>query len=205
VARTCPSCSYYPIGPYTDNCPICGEPVRGVRGGTAEGRSWSSSMPLWMRLALGGAVAVVLAVGGCCCVGVWNVNRAARDFQQLAEQQRANEEAARRARTVTVTAADLLREFDEDPRAADRRYLGKWLEVSGVVERVGTDADDVPFALVHAGDAAAPLKIECLFDLADERDERQVKRLKPGQPVTVRGEYGGRVSNVQLRECELVE
>src|SRR5207253_933252 len=28
MARTCTSCGYNPIGPFTDNCPLCGESVR---------------------------------------------------------------------------------------------------------------------------------------------------------------------------------
>jgi len=31
MARTCPGCGYGPIGPFTDNCPICAAPVRNVR------------------------------------------------------------------------------------------------------------------------------------------------------------------------------
>jgi len=30
MSRTCPSCGYSPIGPFTDNCPMCAEPVRNV-------------------------------------------------------------------------------------------------------------------------------------------------------------------------------
>jgi hypothetical protein len=31
MSRTCPSCGYFPIGPFIDNCPICAEPIRGAR------------------------------------------------------------------------------------------------------------------------------------------------------------------------------
>lgn len=209
MAKTCPGCGYQPIGPYTDNCPICGEVVRGrgaVVGRGSGGPGWSSTMPIWLRWVIAGGVAAVLGVGGCCGVGAWQVNRAARDFQQEMEQERAQMEAERKARTVAVPAADLLREFAADPKAADRRYRGKCLEVSGVVERVGTDGDDFPFAVVHAGDPAAPIKLECFFDFFEEdADEARVKKLKPGQAVTVRGEYDGRVSHVRLRECRLVK
>jgi hypothetical protein len=55
------------------------------------------------------------------------------------------------------------------------------------------------------GIETAKLKIECFFDLAEKKDEVRIKRLGKGQPITVRGEYDGQVSNVQLRECVLVE
>ena len=56
----------------------------------------------------------------------------------------------------------------------------------------------------HAGDENTKLKIECFFDSADPKDERQIKRLEKGQTITVRGEYDGRISNLQIRECVLV-
>src|SRR5262245_56740900 len=34
MAKTCPSCGYNSIGPFTDNCPMCAEPVRNVRSDT---------------------------------------------------------------------------------------------------------------------------------------------------------------------------
>ncbi|MCI0700985.1 MAG: hypothetical protein L0241_07875 [Planctomycetia bacterium] len=64
------------------------------------------------------------------------------------------------------------------------------------MERVGKDRDDIPFVILHAGDENAKLKIECFFDDADEEEEGQIERLDKGQTITVRGEYGGRVSNL---------
>ena len=56
----------------------------------------------------------------------------------------------------------------------------------------------------HGGDEAAKVKVECFFEYADRTEEGRLVRLKPGQTVTVRGEYDGQVSNVQVRECVLV-
>ena len=93
----------------------------------------------------------------------------------------------------------------KDPAAADKKYAGKYLEVTGVVERTGRGQGDTPFVILHAGDAEAKVKVECFFDLFDRGDPARVRRLAPGQTVTIRGEYEGRVSNVQLRECALVK
>ena len=72
-----------------------------------------------------------------------------------------------------------------------------------MVDRTGADGDDVPFVILHGGDAASAVKIECFFDDADEWAEGRIGRLNAGEAVTVRGEYDGRVSHVQVRECEL--
>ena len=204
MPRTCPSCGYGPIGPFTDNCPICAEPVRNVRsGGRGGGYGGSGGGSTVWRWLIGGAVVAVLGVAGCCGLGMWRMGQAMKDVQQQIEQAQAEAEAKRRERTVVVPAAQLLQEFQDDPVAADRKYKGKYLEVSGVVERGGQDANEMHFVILHGGDEKAKLRIECFFFPEDEEDEGRIERLEKGQPVTVRGEYSGRVTNVQLRQCVL--
>lgn len=207
MAKTCPACGYRPIGPFTDNCPICGESVRYAssdrRGGGGGGAPSGMMSPL-ARWLIGGSLALLFSFAGCCGLGAWRGNRMAQDWQEEAERLKAEAEAERKTRTVTVTAEQLLREFQTDPDAANQRYTRKYLEVSGVVERTGTDRDGMPFAVLHAGDEAAKLRIECFFDL-DDPDETEFKRLTKGQPVTLRGEYAGRVTNIQLRDCALAK
>jgi hypothetical protein len=203
MAKTCPSCGYRPIGPFTDNCPMCAEPVRNVRSDAA-GFPGLPKLPLHQWV-IGGAVVAVLGVIGCCGLGMWQLNTAVNDMQDEIARAQAEHEADRRARTVVVAATDLLREFQNDPAAADQKYAGKYLELTGVVERVGKGRFDAPFVILHGGDENAKLKIECFFDFVYEEEEAGVKRLGKGQTVTVRGEYDGRVSNVQVRECVLVK
>jgi hypothetical protein len=131
---------------------------------------------------------------------VWQMNQAIQNAGQIMEQM----EADRKARTVVVAAADLLKDFQADPAAADDKYMGKYLEVTGVVERRGGGRNDTPFVVLHGGDENAKVKVECFFDLVYGPEEGRVRRLAKGQTVTIRGEYSGQVSNVQLRQCVLV-
>jgi hypothetical protein len=160
------------------------------------------SAPQWIIVAV---IIAVLSVGWFWGAGMWwrpRPNPAA-----ALERAKADAEARRRTRTTVVTAAQLLQDFQNDPAAADQKYRGRYLEISGVVERSGRDGDDNSFVVLNAGDEHAPLKIECFFELADEPAEVQIQiqRLRKGRTVTVRGEYRGRVSNVQIRECALAE
>lgn len=205
MTKTCPSCGYSPIGPFIDNCPVCAEPVRNVRSSNADGFGRSAGMPPWLKGILIAFGAVALLVAGCCGMGMWQLGNAVKDAQQAALEAQAQQEADRKARTVVLPAAQLLQEFRDDPAAADRRYKGKYLQVSGVMERTGNGKYDSTFLILHAGDEAVTVKVECFFDDADEIEEAAVGRLEKGQNVTVRGEYDGRVSHVQLRECALVE
>lgn len=206
MAKTCPSCGYNPIGPFTDNCPICAEPVRNVRSGggtrTGGGGGGGGMSPVLRGLLIGGLVIVVGSIS-CCGVGAWRAGVAMKDIAKQMEEAQQKAEAERKARTVAVPARVLLHEFEADPAAADAKYKGKRLEVSGVVERVGRDGDDTRFAILHGGDETAKLRIECFFDPADPDEEDRIDRLTKGQAVVVRGEYAGRVSNVKVRGCTL--
>jgi hypothetical protein len=206
MSKRCPSCGYHPIGPFTDNCPICAEPVRNVRsGGGGGGGSIFSGMSDSLKWILGGIAIGVLAVGGCCGVGIWRTGAAVRDFQEQALKAQAEFEAKRQARTVIVSADALLQEFQKDPAAADDKYADKYLELTGVVERTGEDRFGQPFVVLHGGDENAKLKIECFFTPTGDRDEARIKRLTKGRTITLRGEYEGQVSNIQLQDCVLVK
>src|SRR5262245_58127119 len=99
MAKRCPACGYEPIGPFTANCPIGAERVRNVRSGGrgSDGRGGWPPVVTWV---LGGAVAVVLLVGGCCGIGMWRVGNALQNAQKDMEQFQAQAEADRRARTL---------------------------------------------------------------------------------------------------------
>lgn len=201
MAKRCPSCGYGPIGPFIDNCPICAEPVRNVRsfGGGSGG---SGGVP-WLRWVIIGAVVAVLGVGGCCGLGMWRMGQGFEEMQREMQRAQAQVEADRQARTVVVNAKQLLQEFQVDPAAADEKYQGKYLELTGVVERGDVGRRDRPFVVLYAGDESARTRIECFFNYASPAEEGRIRRLAKGQALTVRGEYDGRVTNVQLRECVL--
>jgi hypothetical protein len=149
---------------------------------------------------------MVLGVVGCCGLGVWKMGRAMEDMQKQMEQAKAAAEADRQARTVVVSAAQLLEEFEKNPAAAEEKYAGKYLELTGVVERTGRGRHENPFVVLHGGDENAKLKVECYFDyFPDAATEARFRRLAKGQTVTVRGEYDVPVTNFRLRECVLVK
>jgi hypothetical protein len=202
MAKRCPSCGYGPIGPFSDNCPICAEPVRNVRSGGYGSGAWSPTL----KGVLLGVLICTLLVAGCCGVGLWRMGGAMRDMQadwrKQVEEARAQVEADRKARTVVVNAADLVKEFQADAEAAGRKYQGKYLELTGVVERVGKQHDTIPFVIVNGGDENAKVKVECYFETADRRYQARLNGLKKGDPITVRGEFTGQVSNAQVRMCE---
>jgi hypothetical protein len=163
---------------------------------------WS---PVVKGLAVG-ALVVALMVAGCVGVGLWQFGKVMNNMKEQIAEAQARAEADRKARTVVVAAADLLKEFEKDPAAADAKYKGKYLELTGVVERTGKEREFTPFVILTAGDEKgdpkAGVKIECFFEIADQVYRNRIDGLKKGHSITVRGEYSGQVSNIQLRMCE---
>jgi hypothetical protein len=204
MAKTCPNCGYSSIGPFTDNCPICAEPVRNVRSDGA-GLPWPAKVPTALRWVVGGLAVVGLCVVGCGGLGMLQIFTGIHNSRQTFEQAMAKAEADRQARTMVVTATDLLREFGNDSAAADRKYTRKYLEISGVLEKTGQGRDEAPFVVLNGEDENTKLRIECFFDSANDQEEVRIKRLEKGQAITLRGDYHGQVSNVQVRDCVLTQ
>lgn len=204
MAKTCPSCGYTNIGPFVDNCPICAEPMRHVAS-EGLGRPLIGGMGSVVRWVLGGLAIAMLCVFGCCGLGMWRMSSMVEQAQKAALRAQADAAAERLARTEVVAVTELLREFVDDAAAADRKYAGKYLELSGLVERVGRGRHDAPFIILTGGEDMAKIKIECFFDGAGRKDQARIRRLDVGETITVRGEYDGQVSNVQVRDCVLVD
>src|SRR5437879_1758959 len=60
MAKTCPSCGFGPIGPFSDNCPMCAEPVRNVHSDEAGGAARPLNLP---PVLLGGWIVIAVVLG----------------------------------------------------------------------------------------------------------------------------------------------
>ncbi|MBI1979862.1 MAG: hypothetical protein HYS58_03780 [Elusimicrobia bacterium] len=98
----------------------------------------------------------------------------------------------------TVTSQDLFSEF-KNVEEAHKKYLGKRIEVSGIVDRIGNDSAGVPF-VSFKGDESG--EVQCFLAKKSYED---VSRLKIGEKVTLRGICLSRVIHVTLHECAVVQ
>ena len=100
---------------------------------------------------------------------------------------------------LTVTAADLIKAYDEDRAAANERFRGKIIIVEGFVEGV---AEDPQVPTIHLDDQKtlattldAPL-ISCDFVSSSE-----LPKAKTGDRVKVKGRCGGKMAVILLADC----
>jgi hypothetical protein len=89
---------------------------------------------------------------------------------------------------LQLSATDLGREFDDDPKAADEKYEDTALEVSGIVAGVYADARDSIVQLQCRGKKFTAVNVLCRFN---DKEKNNLVKLKPGDRVNIRGSYDG--------------
>lgn len=108
-------------------------------------------------------------------------------------------EVKKAAVTAKITAPNLLKEYKDNEVRADGKYKGKVLEVSGTVDGIGKDLMDTMYVSLK-GDVI--FGIQCMFA---KKHESKLASLKKGQEITLKGKCTGKMGNVILRGCMLVE
>lgn len=103
---------------------------------------------------------------------------------------------------VKVSAVQLSKAYDENKVAADAKYEGKKLEISGVIDSIGKDITDAPYVVLK-GVEYKLFGVQCMFPRAKESN---LISLTKGQSLTVQGKLSGElIGNVIVRDCEIVQ
>lgn len=115
---------------------------------------------------------------------------------------KASEPAAPASADVTVTAGAIIEEFESNELAGDKKYKGKTVEVSGVVEEIDTElfADDKYLLRITDGGDYEFLSVTC-----HDMDNDVLSALTVGDSITVIGDFddGGDLG-VDLKKCKVV-
>ena len=105
---------------------------------------------------------------------------------------------------ASVSATDLIAAFEKDSASANKQYLGKILEVQGMVKSVDTTA-----ATLAIGDTASTSSVRCSMDSAFVKT---ISGLNQGSSITIKGACTGFMpdetglglgSDVVLNRCVL--
>lgn len=104
---------------------------------------------------------------------------------------------------IEVKAPDLTKEYNENELAADGKYKGKLLSVSGKVSEIAETFGTISVDLEgHKESGINLLSVKCSFD---DSQKEAVSKLKKGQQATVIGRGDGKTANlyVGLKECKI--
>jgi len=130
----------------------------------------------------------ILALAACASLGV-----AAGCVDRLPDQDRRILQAGPVAKMST---GDLWNEYQSDRRAADRKYWGKPVEISG---RVSSAVTEAPPRLMFLPEPGAAAGVEAR--LLDDRAQSILAEAAAGTRVTLRCFCEGLQKNVILKSC----
>ena len=103
---------------------------------------------------------------------------------------------------VTVSAYEIYQAYEANEVAADLKYKEKIIQVSGVVESIGTDFMDTIYVSLSVGDEYEISSVQCFFADSHKADAASLSK---GQRVTIKGLGDGYLMNVLIRGCTLVK
>jgi hypothetical protein len=102
------------------------------------------------------------------------------------------------APSYTLSADKLVSEYKANEVAADAKYKGHVVVVSGTIESIGKDIMDQAYVVI--GGQGFLDGVQCMFT---KGEESSVARLSKGQHVTIKGEVSGKMGNVLLNKSTL--
>ena len=96
--------------------------------------------------------------------------------------------------SVIISASKLYKEYNENEIAADEKYKGKIIEVTGVIRDIGNDIMDNAYITLVGNEYFGD--IQCYFN-----EKSVVAKLSKGKRITVIGSCSGLMINVQINNC----
>ena len=100
--------------------------------------------------------------------------------------------------TASLTASDLLKAYQSDETTANAKYLNKIIAVSGSIEEVRKEADQIT---IHLGTQDAMATVICNLDPFSSHAGTE---FETGQNVTMKGVCSGMLTDVVLDRCVVV-
>ena len=100
---------------------------------------------------------------------------------------------------LAIDAGQLFKEFEADEAAANAKYTGKIVTVSGKVQESSTTEDGTPKVILETG---ADFGVLCEFDPNTKHEQTS---FPVGTTLTIKGECTGLNLDVQLARCVVVK
>jgi len=95
----------------------------------------------------------------------------------------------------TLKSAELISAFENDEKAANQKYLGKVIEITGNVSEKMKDKDGT-IVITLAGEEISGVRCEMFKDQGDN-----VKGIKEGDECVIKGHCKGVLMDVVMGDC----
>ena len=140
--------------------------------------------------------------------GMWVTREAKAALIEYAQQKKAAVaprieqknviKAAAKTRIIEISARELMQAYKANEVDADVRYKDKTLVVSGTVDNIKKDIFNTLYITLETGEFLS--SIQCYFD---DSHEKELGNIQKGQSLTIKGNCGGLLGNVSLKDCEI--
>lgn len=127
-----------------------------------------------------------------------------QDIKQEAAKEQAKEavkeaEAKKAAAPAPlVSAAQILKDYDNNKLKAENTYKGKKLRIKGIVTSIGSDMLGKPYVTIGTGEAFEVVSLQCFFS---KKDEPKLAKLDKGQSIVAEGKIDDFVMNIIVQDC----
>lgn len=102
----------------------------------------------------------------------------------------------------TGSPSALIDAYNENEVAADKKFKGKKIRLSGRIEDIGKDILDKPYLTFASDEQFEFRSVQCYFT---KKEEDKLADLRKGQNVVVQGTVDGLMMNVLMKNCWFVE
>jgi hypothetical protein len=104
---------------------------------------------------------------------------------------------------LEVTTEEISLAFQSDKPLADSKLANRVLKVTGIIDKIFVKEHlDIQYLLLTTPAKTDMFNVRCTFD---KKFAYQLRRLNPGEKVTVQGKYNGSERNIILKDCVLVK
>jgi len=110
--------------------------------------------------------------------------------------------AASQSTAIAVSAERLLADYKTNEIAADEKYKGHLLEITGTVETIGKDVLDNMYVSLKSGQEFDFRSVQCYFG---QRFAARAASLQPGQRITIRGRCKGLFGTVGIDDSVFLD
>jgi hypothetical protein len=97
-----------------------------------------------------------------------------------------------------ISAATLIAAYEANEVAADEKFKGKLIEVTGVIDSIAKDILGDPYLTLGSGKDFEIAHVQAMFPASAAK---QLAGLRKGQTITVQCDCAGKVMNVIGKDC----
>jgi hypothetical protein len=100
---------------------------------------------------------------------------------------------------LSVKAAEIIHDYETNEQSANTKYLGKLIEVHGVIGTVDKAEDGTPIILLQSDNPMST--VMCQLDPIQVQDNA---RLESGQTIKIKGLCSGFTTDVVMERCHIL-